>query len=83
MRRLSGAGTGSMSDVTHHMGGLTGLTGLSKADSSLRGMRMPALHEAHERDLRETTMLMGLDKEEEGNRSDMVLEEIWTWRPDM
>lgn len=80
MRRLSGAGTGSMSDVTHHMGGLTGLT---KADSSLRGMRLPALHEAHERDLRETTMLMGLDKEEEGNRSDIVLEEIWTWRPDM
>jgi len=40
-----------------------------------------ALHVAGERDLRETTMMMGLEREEEGARSEMVLDRIWVWKP--
>ncbi len=40
-----------------------------------------ALNVAAERDLRETTMMMGLDREEEGIRSDLVLERVWVWKP--
>ena len=40
-----------------------------------------ALHVAAERDLRETTMMMGLDREDEGVRSDLVLDRVWVWKP--
>ena len=39
-----------------------------------------ALNIAAERDLRETTMMMGLEREG-GVRSDLVLEKIWIWKP--
>jgi len=38
-----------------------------------------ALHIAGDLDLRETTMMMGLEREETELRSDVVLERIWTW----
>ena len=34
-----------------------------------------------ERDFRETTMMLGLEREEEGLRSDQVLQRIWVWKP--
>ena len=40
-----------------------------------------ALHVAAERDLRETTMMMGLDRKDEGVRSDLVLDRVWVWKP--
>lgn len=40
-----------------------------------------AVHGAGERDLRETTMMMGLDKEEKAVRSEIVLERVGSWRP--
>ncbi|WVQ68082.1 uncharacterized protein L199_006288 [Kwoniella botswanensis] len=33
-----------------------------------------------EMDLRETTMMMGLERDEVGSRSDLVLDKVWTWR---
>ncbi|OCF57282.1 hypothetical protein L486_04738 [Kwoniella mangroviensis CBS 10435] len=47
------------------------------------------LHDKHDKmglqaiaemDLRETTMMMGLERDEVGTRSDLVLDEVWTWR---
>ncbi|KAL7423866.1 Anaphase-promoting complex subunit 1 [Cryptotrichosporon argae] len=35
-----------------------------------------------EKELRETTMLMGLERDDEGVRSDWVLQHQWSWRPD-
>ncbi|WVR07598.1 hypothetical protein IAU60_004640 [Kwoniella sp. DSM 27419] len=40
-----------------------------------------ALHAIAERDLRETTMLMGLERDDLGSRSELVLERIHSWRP--
>ncbi|KAK8854800.1 hypothetical protein IAR55_003539 [Kwoniella newhampshirensis] len=40
-----------------------------------------ALHVAAEKDLRETTMMMGLERDEMGTRSDIVLDRIMTWKP--
>ncbi|WWD02564.1 hypothetical protein V865_000604 [Kwoniella europaea PYCC6329] len=47
------------------------------------------LHDKHDKmglqaiaemDLRETTMMMGLERDEVGSRSDLVLDKVWTWR---
>jgi hypothetical protein len=43
-------------------------------------LRRSALQGAAERDLRETTMMMGVEREV-GLRSDVVLERIWVWKP--
>ena len=40
-----------------------------------------ALHGIGDRDLRETTMLMGVERDEEALRSEVVLERIWAWKP--
>ena len=40
-----------------------------------------ALQFAAEGDLRETTMMMGLEREEERVRSVLVLDRIWSWKP--
>lgn len=40
----------------------------------------PALSGAAEKDLRETTMLMGLEREQQKPRSEVVLERIWSWK---
>ena len=56
----------------------------SGASSSMReevDVRMVALNGAAERDLRETTMMMGLEKSGEGSRSEVVLEPVWLWKP--
>ena len=34
-----------------------------------------------DRDLRDTTMLFGLEREDEGVRSEIVLDRIWVWKP--
>ncbi|ORY35597.1 hypothetical protein BCR39DRAFT_510961 [Naematelia encephala] len=34
-----------------------------------------------DKDLRETTMLMGLARDEQKSRSDLILERIWVWKP--
>jgi anaphase-promoting complex subunit 1 len=39
-----------------------------------------ALLGASDKDLRETTMVMGLQREE-GTRSEVVLDRIWVWKP--
>ena len=41
----------------------------------------PLVIGAGERDLRETTMMMGLEQEDSKARSEVVLERIWTWEP--
>jgi anaphase-promoting complex subunit 1 len=43
--------------------------------------RLPALLDAGEHDWREPTMLMGIDKQEVGKRSDTVLERVFSWKP--
>ncbi|ORX38535.1 hypothetical protein BD324DRAFT_599421 [Kockovaella imperatae] len=40
-----------------------------------------SLHIIGERELRDTTMLMGIDREDDVVRSEMVLERIWAWKP--
>ncbi|WWD19052.1 hypothetical protein CI109_103510 [Kwoniella shandongensis] len=40
-----------------------------------------ALHVAAEKDLRETTMMMGLERDEIGTRSDVVFDRIFAWKP--
>ncbi|WVF72786.1 hypothetical protein IAT40_007604 [Kwoniella sp. CBS 6097] len=40
-----------------------------------------ALHVVAERDLRETTMMMGLERDEITTRSEIVLDRIWSWKP--
>ncbi|OCF37915.1 hypothetical protein I316_00139 [Kwoniella heveanensis BCC8398] len=39
-----------------------------------------ALHVVAERDLRETTMMMGLERDEVTTRSEVVLDRIWSWK---
>nr|XP_019044670.1 hypothetical protein I302_06583 [Kwoniella bestiolae CBS 10118]OCF23600.1 hypothetical protein I302_06583 [Kwoniella bestiolae CBS 10118] len=47
------------------------------------------LHDKHDKmglqaiaemDLRETTMMMGLERDEVGSRSDLVLDRVWSWK---
>ncbi|WVQ99984.1 hypothetical protein IAU59_007127 [Kwoniella sp. CBS 9459] len=39
-----------------------------------------ALHVVAERDLRETTMMMGLERDEFTTRSEIVLDRVWSWK---
>lgn len=56
----------------------SGASTFMREDLDLAGRT--ALHRADEWDLRETTMLMGLEREEV-ERSERVLDRIWAWSP--
>ncbi|KAK4688589.1 anaphase-promoting complex subunit 1, partial [Tremellales sp. Uapishka_1] len=72
--------------------GLSTATAVSEGNSRTSGafsfvrqnMTVPlgkmALNTAGDDDLRETTMMMGLEKAEKGSRSDIVLERFWSWQ---
>ncbi|WVQ81869.1 hypothetical protein IAT38_003996 [Cryptococcus sp. DSM 104549] len=50
------------------------------SDIHLPSRTKMALHGAAEKDLRETTMMMGLERDEVGVRSEVVLDRVWSWR---
>lgn len=54
---------------------------VANAHANAHAAARMALHGAVEKDLRETTMMMGLDKEEKAERSEVVLEKVGSWKP--